>query len=243
MSQKIDAIFLDTGNTLRVVVKDPVFQNAARKKLTQLVGAEEAPDPFCDKLAKRYEDYKKWTKEKVVQVSEVEMWTRWMLPDFPTEKVASQAGKLTRLWMNQIGRREMRPDAKPTILELHKRGYILGIIANSISETEIPDWLKEDGLEKYFKTVVLSAVFMRRKPDPYIYIEAARLAGVNPGNCAYIGDNPNRDIEGAKLAGYAKVIIMLEQDTFKKEPPKSKYHPDAIIGELGNLLNFFPPLE
>lgn len=242
MSQSIEAILLDTGNTMRVVEKDPVFQGEARKKLTQLVGTKELPDAFCERLAKRYQDYKKWTKEKVVEVSEVEMWTRWMLPDFPAEAISKQAGKLTRLWMDQLGRRVMRPDVRPTIIELNKRGYVLGIIANSISQTEIPEWLKNEDLEKYFKAVVLSAVFMRRKPDPYIFLEAAKQAGVNPGSCAYVGDNPSRDIEGAKLAGYGKVIILLEQATLKKEPPRGKNHPDGIIGEFKGVLDFFPPL-
>lgn len=242
MAQQVKAIFLDTGNTMRVVVADPDFQAEARKKLTQLAGTKELPDAFCERLGKRYQDYKKWTKEKVVEVSEVELWTRWMLPDFPTEMIARQAGKLTRTWKDLDGRHVPRPDVLPIIVELHKRGYVLGIIANSVSQTDIPEWLKENGLEKYFKTVVLSSVFMRRKPDPYIFIEAARQAGVEPANCAYVGDNPSRDIEGAKRAGYAKVIILFEQATLRKEPPRGM-HPDGIIGELKGVLDFFPPLD
>lgn len=243
MSQKIQAIFLDTGNTMRIKEKDPAFQNQARKQIVKLLGTQESPDILCNQLGERYEAYKRWAKETLIQASETELWTRWMLPDFPAETIASQVGKLTRLWLNQDGRRILRSDVKPTIIELHKRGYILGIIANAISETEIPEWLEADGLAKYFKSVILSSKFRRRKPDPYIYLEAARTAGIEPECCAYVGDNPSRDIEGARQARFGKVLIMLEQDTLKKEPPKGKHRPDGIISEFSGLLNFFPGMK
>ena len=73
---------------------------------------------------------------------------------------------------------------------------MLGIIANTITETEIPDWMEADGLTEYFKTVVLSSKVRHRKPNPEIYWEAARQIGVEPAKCAYVGDNPVRDVEG-----------------------------------------------
>lgn len=240
MSPKIEAIFIDTGNTLRIVEKEPALQYRARQELVKLVGASESPDAFCARLGEHYEAYKKWTKETLVQASEAELWTRWMLPDYQAEKILPLSDRLTRLWMEQIGHRVPRPDAKSTIVELFGRGYTLGIIANSISTTEIPEWLESDGLRQYFKAVVLSSTFGRRKPDPYIFLEAARQAGVEPGKCAYVGDNPSRDIEGARQAGFSKVYIILEQATLKKEPSKGTYKPDGLISKLSDLLQFFP---
>jgi HAD superfamily hydrolase (TIGR01549 family) len=241
MGRKIDAIFLDTGNTLRVVVKDPIFQHNARKQIAVLLGTKESPDEFCVRLGRRYESYKIWTRETMIQAPETELWTRWMLPDFPAERVTLLAGQLTRLWMEQGGRRTPRPDVKETIAELHQRGYKLGIIANSLSTTEIPDWLEADGLTRYFTAVVLSASLGHRKPDPVVYLEAARLAGVEPARCAYVGDNPSRDIVGSRSAGYGMVVILLETATLTKEPPKGKDRPDAIIRECKDLLTIFPP--
>jgi HAD superfamily hydrolase (TIGR01549 family) len=240
MTQEIEAIFFDTGNTLRVVVKDAAYQNRARQQLVKLVGTQVSPDVFYEQLNERYNVYKKRAKETLLQASETELWTRWMLSDYPANEIAPLAGQLTRLWQECDGRRVPRPDAKKTIIELHRRGYILGIIANAVSETEIPDWLKADSLSQYFKTVILSSKFGRRKPDPYIYFEAASIAGVKPANCAYVGDNPSRDIQGARQAGYSMVFILLEQATLEKEPTKGKYLPDGIIRECGDLLNFFP---
>lgn len=241
MSRNIEAIFLDTGNTMRLVIKDAVFQSRARLQLAQLVETREALDPFFQKLNERYAASKKRSKETQYQVPETELWTRWMLPDFSPEKIAPLAGRLTRLWIDQAGRRVPRPDVKPTIIELDRRGYKLGIIANSISDTEIPDWLQADGLAKYFNAVALSSQVGNRKPDPEIYLKAAQMVGADPCQCAYVGDNPTRDIQGARAARYGMVVIILEAATLQKEPPKEKFKPDGIIGEFSELLNIFPP--
>jgi putative hydrolase of the HAD superfamily len=240
MAQKIQAIFLDTGNTMRVVVQDAVFQYRARQELAKLVRTNESPDIFCEKLTKRYETYKAWTRETLLQASELELWTRWMLPDSDAVTITPLVSRLTRLWLDQSGHRVPRKDVKQTIIELHQRGYILGIIANTITQTEIPEWLEHDGLIQYFKAIILSSKIGRRKPDPFIYLEAARAAGVNPANCAYVGDNPSRDISGARQAGFTKVLILLEQATLMKEPPQGHQKPDGIISEFNDLLQFFP---
>ncbi len=241
MSKKIDAIFIDTGNTLRVVERDAAFQYRARQQIVKLLGVGETPDAFCYRLTKRYDAFKKDAKETLIQPSEVELWTRWMLPDSPADEIAPLANRLTRLWMDQGGRRVPRPDARQTVIELSRRGYTLGIIANAVSSTEIPEWLEKDGLTQYFKVVLLSAQFGRRKPDPYIFIEAARRAGVEPAKCAYVGDNPSRDIEGTRQAGFGMAVILLESATLSKEPPKGSARPDAIIGTCQDLLTIFPP--
>jgi putative hydrolase of the HAD superfamily len=127
------------------------------------------------------------------------------------------------------------------IMELSRRGYHLGIIANTITETEIPDWLEEEGLSQYFETVILSSVLGCRKPGPEIYWEAARRVGVDPARSVYVGDNPSRDILGTRLAGFAMTILLMEPDTLAKEPATGEEKPELIIHELSELLDVFPP--
>jgi len=243
MNGNIEAIFLDTGNTMRTVERNDALQYRARLKLAELIGAQESPNDLFETLGERYDRFKKQIKETLTQPPVEEIWERWMLPDYPAETIVPIAGELTRLWHELGGQRTARPDVKPTVIELHKRGYKLGIIANAISPTEIPEWLEADGLKPYFKAVVLSSTFGYRKPDPSIYQEAVRLIGVDPAHCAYVGDNPTRDILGARRAGFRKVIILLEQDTLEKDPPKDRYGPDGLISEFSTLLNFFPPRD
>jgi FMN phosphatase YigB (HAD superfamily) len=237
----IEAIFLDVGNTLRIVLEEEDFKTNARQELVELTGSTETPDAFHEKLAGRYKALRKRAKDLLIEASEREMWTKWMLPDFPEEKIAPLSGKLTRLWRDCDGRRVPRADAKETIIELSRRGYLLGIIANTITETEIPDYLETDGLTDYFKTVVLSSKVGIRKPNPEIYWEAARQIGVEPAKCVYLGDNPVRDFEGTRAAGYGMFILFYEPATQAKEPPTGEISPDFVIREMRQLLDIFPP--
>jgi putative hydrolase of the HAD superfamily len=240
MKQNIEAIFLDVGNTLRILVKDEVHQSRARKEIASLLGTDEYPDLFCQELDRRYKVYRKWAFENMVEASEVELWTRWLAPEFPAEKVTSKALELTYQFRQSMGRRVMAEDGKQVIEELYNRGYILGIISNVITSQEIPDWLEEDGLSKYFNSVVLSSVSGKRKPDPAIYHEAAAIAGIEPARCAYVGDNPKRDVVGTREAGFGMVIIMPDADA-KDGPVTEENKPDLIIKKLADLLNYFPP--
>lgn len=239
MEQNIEAIFLDVGNTLRIVIEDPEFTCQARKDLMAVVGTKESEQAFFEGLETRWKAYRKQSKETLIEASEKELWSKWLLPNYPAEKIGPLAGKLTRLWRDHDGRRVPREDVKSTVLELDKRGYILGIIANTITETEIPDWMEAEGLTNCFKAVVLSSKVAIRKPNPEIYWEAARRVGVEPSKCAYVGDNPVRDVEGTQAAGFGMMILMLEPATLAKEPPTVDVKPDYTIREMRELLDIF----
>ena len=241
MTADIKAIFLDVGNTLRIVVQDEAFQCAAKQELMDLVGAQGSCEEFFKTLVSRWDAYRKTSKKSLIEASETELWTKWLLPDYPAERIAPIHGKLTRLWRDRDGRRVPRPDARETIVVLTRRGYILGIIANTITETEIPDWMESDGVTGYFKAVVLSSKVGWRKPMPEIYWEAARRVGVPPENCCYVGDNPIRDVEGTRRAGFVMMILFSEPATLEKEPQSGEADVEYTIYETHELLDIFPP--
>ena len=242
MNPEIEAIFLDVGNTLRIVVEDPEFMAQAKKDLMALLDAKETPEEFFAVLDKNWKAYRNQSKATLVEASEKELWSKWLLPHYPADKIGPLAGKLTRLWRDHDGRRVPREDAKATIIELNRRGYKLGIIANTITETEIPDWMEDDGVKEYFKVVVLSSKVALRKPNPEIYLLAARLMGVEPAKCAYLGDNPIRDVEGTRAAGYGMMILFEEPATIAKEPEaKVVIKPDHIVRSCTEMLDIFPP--
>jgi putative hydrolase of the HAD superfamily len=240
MASNIAAIFLDLGNTLRILKKDDIHQSRARRKIVELVGTDEDPAAFCEKLDARYKDYRKWAFDTLTEAPEAELWTRWLAPEFPAERILPNAVELTYQYRQSSGRRVVVDNGKEVVVELYRRGYILGIISNLISSQEIPDWMDQDGFTPYFKSVVLSSVFGKRKPDPSIYIEAARIAEVDPGLCVYVGDNLKRDVAGTREAGFGMVVIMLDPEEMKKEPPSAENQPDVIIHRFDELLDIFP---
>lgn len=240
MSKKIEAIFLDVGNTLRILTPRPEHQLNAKKRMAELVGTEEDPELFCEKLDQRYKEYRKWAFAELKEAPEAELWTRWLAYDFPAEKIAPLGVELTYQYRQSMGYRVVVPDGKEVVIELHNRGYTMGMISNLITSQEIPDWLEADGLTPYFKSVMLSSVLGIRKPDPKIYWEGARKAGVKPENCVYVGDNLKRDVTGTKAAGFGMTVIIITPEKLKNSVITEENKPDAIIHEFKELLGIFP---
>jgi putative hydrolase of the HAD superfamily len=240
MIADIQAIFIDLGNTLRILLKDEAHMARARQEIVRLVGTNENPVEFCQKLNERYKTYRKWAFENLKEAPEADLWTRWMVPEFPADKIGPLGAELTYQYRQSMGRRVVVDGGREVVDELQKRGYTLGIISNLIGTREIPDWLVAEGFAPYFKSIALSSVLGIRKPDPAIYLEAARKAGVEPGNCAYIGDNLNRDVAGTRAAGFGMVVILISPEDLVEAVITDENRPDVIIHEFQKLLEIFP---
>ncbi len=240
MQPDIKAIFIDLGNTMRILVKDEQHQSTARQKIAGLVGTNEDADVFCQRIDERYKVYRKWAFETWIEAPESELWTRWLLPDFPVDVVAPLVGELTYHFRQSMGRRVMVPGAREVVEELCQRGYLLGIISNVITYQEIPDWLEADNMKQYFKAMVLSSHFGRRKPDPEVFWEASRRIGVPPGKCVYVGDNLDRDVTGTRKAGFGMAIILIDAKELEKKSITDENRPDAFIHDFRQLLDLFP---
>jgi FMN phosphatase YigB (HAD superfamily) len=88
MNSEIQAIFLDVGNTLRILTKNEPHQSLARRQITELVGTNEDPDSFIKKIDERYKAYRKWAFANMKEAPEAELWTRWLTPEFPATRIA-----------------------------------------------------------------------------------------------------------------------------------------------------------
>lgn len=58
-----------------------------------------------------------------------------------------------------------------------------------------------------FDPVLSSESAKAYKPDPRIFQEFCRIAGVEPHQVLYVGDSPYDDAHGAKLAGMSTVLV------------------------------------
>ena len=59
----------------------------------------------------------------------------------------------------------------------------------------------------------------------------------------YLGDNPIRDVEGTRAAGFGMMILFEEPATLAKEPQTGDLKPDYAIKETRQLLDIFPARE
>jgi putative hydrolase of the HAD superfamily len=238
----VAAVIFDIGGTLRERVSDEKFQTQAVERVLTLLGKPDAPREYLDELARRHHAYSEWAQERLIESSEEEVWTRWLAPELPRERIAPHAVELTIAWRNRYGRATPRPDARRVIVELGARGYRLGVISNTTSSVDVPRWLETYDLQKYFGVVILSSTLEIRKPAPEIFWEATRALNVEPARCAYVGDRISRDVVGSKRAGFAKAILIEARGAFI-EPRDGAAQPDAIIHSLSELLELFPARE
>jgi HAD superfamily hydrolase (TIGR01549 family) len=251
MRSVIKAIFFDIGGTLRVTRQGVGRDLTNIQQMMTLLGEKCTADEFIDKLHRGAKQYRKWCKPNYIELNEAELLTRFLLPDYPEEFVRANAITLNQLW-RESRRKYVLPDMVETMRTLAARGYKLGLISNTTSSVEGHRMLADQGLTDLFSTVILSAVFGRRKPHPSIFLEAARQAGVHPWECAYVGDRASRDLIGALQSGYGKTIIIhtegyvldeFDQDDFEDEKDKElMLKPDHRISFLSQLTEIFPDL-
>lgn len=239
MQKQITTLFTDLGGTLRIVHKDPAYQMNAMRRIAELVGTDMEPEAFHRLLDERYDGYRDWALLHKREAPEAELWMRWLAFDYPKERVAKHSEELTYEYRKAKGRRLVVDHGLETLKTLDERGYRIGIISDLIGTREIPEWLHEDHLAEFFCAVQLSSVCCIRKPDTEIYFRACREAGTAPGECAFVGDNLNRDIIGAKRAGFG-LTIAVEHPGMPKLKLTSENRPDVVIHAYEELLNLFP---
>ena len=171
------------------------------------------------------------------EAGDYDLWAEWLLPELPEEKLREICHEMTYQYRQAKGVRHVVEGGVEVIKALHARGYKLAIISNLIGENEIPDWLREDGLEQYFDAVILSSVCHIRKPDPEIYRMACRELGLEPEECVSVADNLNRDITGAKAAGVGANILFISQEKLAKKTITEENRPDYIIHKFADMLD------
>ena len=241
--KRYKAVFFDLGGTLRIALNDEPYMRHARRKMAEIAGADMPYEDFYQLVEDRYEPYRKWALGENKEAGDEELWCKWLLPDYDPVHIAHACHELSFQYRQSKGRRVVVDGGVEVIRTLFERGYRLGIISNLIGETEVPDWLEEDGLDKYFSSVVLSSVCHLRKPCAEIYRIASQELDVDLADCVSVADNVKRDLSGAIDAGVGCNIIFRSPE--KKHPVEvtGEIRPDAVISEFTELLDLLPPLN
>jgi len=101
------------------------------------------------------------------------------------------------------------PDGVHELLDSLKMANIPVAIATGGSRESTDMTLEKTGLAEYFDIVITSSDVANGKPDPEIFLLAAKRLGIKAHNCLVIGDSVN-DILGGKAAGM-KVIGLIDR--------------------------------
>ena len=98
---------------------------------------------------------------------------------------------------------KLRADAVTVLTAIKKRGLLTGLISDCTHE--LPAFLPMLPVAPLLDARVFSVELGVCKPDPVIYLAACDRLGVDPEDCAYVGDGGSRELSGAAAVGMTAV--------------------------------------
>lgn len=124
----------------------------------------------------------------------------------------------------------MRAEEETQLLlaTLKEAGVPFGIITNGATSRQ-GQKIRFLGLDQLTSCIFISEHFGCEKPDSAIFLAAATCLGHEPGDILFVGDNPWKDICGARQAGM-QTAWLRHQRTWPAE--LAEMPPDYIISSL-----------
>jgi len=126
-------------------------------------------------------------------------------------------------------------DALPTLDELARRGYRVGLISNAGYDEDVQVLIDKAGLRPYLQFIVSSAACGIRKPHPRIFQMALESLGARPQEAVMVGDFLAADVLGANSLGIGSVWITRRADPQVSQELRQVITPDRTIYALAEL--------
>lgn len=108
-----------------------------------------------------------------------------------------EKNEIYKALLDQMSPADLSDGVKDTLDALRSMGIKLAIGSSSKNAKKI---LKRIGLEYYFDAVSDGTAITRSKPDPEVFLHAARYIGISPDHCLVVED-ARAGIEAARRAG------------------------------------------
>lgn len=127
---------------------------------------------------------------------------------------------------------QLYPEVEAFLRGLKARKFIVGMVSNW--DSRLLKLCQGLGVDGYFDFKVISAMFGAAKPNPEIFKEALKQAGVLAEEAVHIGDSLEDDVRGAHLAGIKSIWL----DRSGRHETLAKDHQDfvTVIRNLEELI-------
>ena len=126
---------------------------------------------------------------------------------------------------NQV---QLFPDSEPALQRIAAR-WPLASLTNGNAD------LRRIGIERHFRHHVCARDHGVGKPDRGIFLAAADLLGVEPGQVLHVGDDPALDMVGARDAGLRTAWINRQGEPW---PPGMGPPPDLDLPDMAALADW-----
>ena len=123
----------------------------------------------------------------------------------PEEKAAFTEDKNNtyKELLKQLSPADLSPEVRRTLEKLRARGYLLGVGSSSKNTKFI---LRQLGLGDFFNAVADGGDISHSKPNPEVFLTAAKKLGVPPEDCAVVED-AKAGVEAAKAGGMTALAL------------------------------------
>ncbi len=202
------AVFFDVGETL--VHVDPSFVELFVSVLAG-AGHERAEEEVREASAHVYARFSEASRDGSMWTTSPErsreFWTSVYDRMLRELEVSDDDGLATTLH-REFTRMEnyvLFDDVHPTIDALRAQGLLLGIVSNF--EAWLEEWFGIHELVETFPIRVISGIEGIEKPDRRIFRLALERAGVGATESAYVGDNPEFDVDPPAALGIFPVLV------------------------------------
>ena len=109
------------------------------------------------------------------------------------------------------------PDAPALLTRLQDRGLRLGVISNW--SADLPDYLAQRGLAKFFPVIIASEAVGSAKPHREIFLRGLAAAGCAPTSAIHVGDDYWADVVGAREIGMSPVLVDRQKEDIHSDCP------------------------
>jgi putative hydrolase of the HAD superfamily len=138
---------------------------------------------------------------------------------------------------------ELAADAREVLGRLRKR-YKLGCVTDGWAAVQRAKLLAL-GAESLLDAIVVADDYGRDKwkPSPFPFHKCCELLELSPDSCLFVGDNPQRDIRGARMAGLRCVRLRRSASYFDAMDAAADESPDLEVTTLSELEQKLDELE
>lgn len=205
----IKAVLFDFGGTLFDYTSDKIAHLKLMEEVVKKYRVEDSPEVLEDK----YSNYMwKVYLENNTGNYDAEKDLNYKAFKNVLNEYGKDIGNSDKIWFEKEMIKEhcehvyLFSESVNTLNALKDMGLYLGMITD-FEEDFLFCLLEKLKIKHIFDVIVCSGQLRVNKPDPYIFNFALKELKIKPQEAIYVGDNPQRDIHGAKKVGMKTVYI------------------------------------
>jgi putative hydrolase of the HAD superfamily len=187
----IKAVLFDLDNTLIDFMSMKKAASAAAANAMIGAGLQDAPEDLSERLFTFYLEH---------GIESDDAFEEYLKQEYKAVDYRILASAVNAYLKEKYLHLEPYPGVVETLRELKRQGFKLGVVSDGV---RLKAWMRlnEAGLDGYFDSVVTYDDTGKRKPAKEPFSLICEQLALKPEECLMLGDWPERDVQGGKLAG------------------------------------------